>query len=66
MEYLPTYAPDFDPIEECLSKLKAILRTFKARTPRKLGNALRYALAQVTFDDIRGWFRHCGYTYSLN
>jgi transposase len=66
VESLPAYSPDFAPIEECSSKSKAILRTLKARTPRKLGNALRYALTQVTFDDIRGWFRHCEYTYSLN
>lgn len=66
VEYLPAYSPDFDPIEECISKIKAILRKLKARTKRKLGNALRYAIEQVTPDDIRGWFRHCGYTYSLN
>lgn len=66
VEYLPAYSPDFDPIEECISKVKALLRMLKARTQRKLGTALQYALAQVTLDDIRGWFRHCGYTYSLN
>ena len=66
VEYLPAYSPDFDPIEECIAKLKTILRTLKARTQRKLGTALQYALAQVTTEDIRGWFKHCGYTYSLN
>ena len=66
VEYLPAYSPDFDPIEECISKLKAILRKLKARTKRKLGNALRYAIEQVTPKDIRGWFTHCGYTHSLN
>jgi transposase len=66
VEYLPAYSPDFDPIEECISKLKTILRTLKARTKRQLGSALKYALAQVTLEDIRGWFKHCGYTYSLN
>ena len=66
VEYLPAYSPDLDPIEECISKIKAIVRRLKARTKRKLGNALRYAIEQVTPDDIRGWFRHCGYTYSLN
>jgi transposase len=65
VEYLPAYSPDFDPIEECISKLKAILRKLKARTKRKLGNALRHAIEQVTPKDIRGWFAHCGYTYSL-
>ena len=66
VEYLPAYSPDFDPIEECIAKLKTILRTLKARTQRPLSTALKYALAQVTTQDIRGWFKHCGYTYSLN
>jgi transposase len=66
VQYLPAYSPDFDPIEECISKLKAILCKLKARTKRKLGNVLRYAIEQVTLEDIRGWFTHCGYTYSLN
>jgi len=65
VEYLPAYSPDFDPLEECSAKLKTILRTLKARTPRTLRTALKYALAQVTTEDIRGWFKHCGYTYSL-
>lgn len=64
VEYLPAYSPDFDPIEECISKLKTMLRTLKARTQRKLDNALRYAIAQVTPEDICGWFNHCGYAYS--
>lgn len=66
LEYLPAYSPDFDPIEECISKIKAILRKVKARTKRTLSRALRQAIELVTLDDIRGWFRHCGYTYSLN
>lgn len=66
VEYLPAYSPDFAPLEECIAKLKTILRTLKARTQRTLTTALKYALAQVTTEDIRGWFKHCGYTYSLN
>jgi transposase len=66
VEYLATYSPDFAPLEEGMAKIKSILRMLKARTQRKLGNALRYAIEQVTPDDIRGWFRHCGYTSSLN
>ena len=66
IEYLPAYAPDFAPIEECLAKSTTVLRALKARTQRKLGRALKYAIEQVTLEDIRGWFRHCGYTYSLN
>ena len=66
VEYLPTYSPDFAPLEEGMAKIKSLLRMLKARTQRKLGNALRYAIEQVTPDDIRGWFRHWGYTSSLN
>jgi transposase len=61
MEYLPAYSPQFNPIEECISKIKAMLRTWSADTERKLRNALKRALARVTLSDIRGWFTHCGY-----
>jgi transposase len=62
---LPAYSPDFNPIEGCISKLKAALRAFKARTQRKLTTALANAIALVTKEDIRGWFEHCGYVFSL-
>lgn len=63
--HIPAYSPDFNPIENCISKLKSALRSFKARTKRKLTNALAKALALITKDDIRGWFEHCGYVFSL-
>lgn len=31
--FLPSYSPDFSPIEEAFSKLKAFLRRAEARTP---------------------------------
>lgn len=61
VEPLPAYSPDLDPIEECISKVKAELRRVKADTGRKLRNALKRAFAKVTPKDIRGWFQHCGY-----
>jgi len=64
--HLPAYSPDFNPIEECISKIKETLRSLKARTKRKLYNALAKAIEKVTTDDILGWFKHCGYTFSLN
>ena len=63
--YLPAYSPDFNPLEECISKIKEALRSFKARTPRKLYNALAKAIALVTENDILGWFKHCGYVFSF-
>jgi len=62
VEPLPAYSPDFNPKEECISKVKAELKRVKANTKRKLKNALQRAYAKVTLSDIRGWFRHCGYS----
>lgn len=64
--HLPAYSPDFNPIEGCIAKLKTALRSFKARTKRNLTRALAKALARITTADIRGWFEHCGYVFSLN
>jgi transposase len=39
--YLPPYSPDYSPIENCWSKLKANLRKTKARTREALDDALK-------------------------
>jgi transposase len=59
--YLPSYSPDFNPIEHAWSKLKALLRKRGARTLRKLRNALRWALLEITACDAHGWMSHCGF-----
>jgi transposase len=61
VEHLPAYSPDFNPLEECISKLKAILRRRRPETPQALSRGLAFALTQVTPSDIEGWFSHCGY-----
>jgi transposase len=38
--FLPSYSPDFSPIEEAFSKLKAFLRRVGARTPEALQEAI--------------------------
>lgn len=58
---LPPYSPDFNPIEEMWSKVKAFLRKAKARTQKTLVRAIADALATITQDDCVAWFRHCGY-----
>lgn len=63
--HLPPYSPDFNPIEECISKIKQSLRSAKARTKRKLLSALAKAIKSVTIENICGWFAHCGYIFSL-
>ena len=59
--FLPAYSPDYSPIEETFSKLKAFLRRVGARTHEALQEAIGQALDTVTAADARGWFRHCGY-----
>lgn len=59
--YLPPYSPDFNPIEQCWSKVKAALRAAGARDREALEEALVEAMDTVTSTDIRNWFAHCGY-----
>ena len=59
--FLPGYSPDFSPIEETFSKLKAYLRRAGARTREALEEAICQALLTVSAQDARGWFSHCGY-----
>jgi hypothetical protein len=59
--YLPSYSPDFNPIEPCWSKLKGGLRAKAARTLQALEAELSPALATITAQDAQGWFRLCGY-----
>jgi transposase len=61
LEYLPPYAPDFSPIEQCWSKVKAMLRATAARTRATRDAAITQALNMVTPQEARGWFDHCGY-----
>jgi transposase len=59
--YLPPYSPDFNPIEEALSKIKHLLRKSGARTKEALIEAMGRALAAVSARDVRGFFVNCGY-----
>ncbi len=59
--FLPSYSPDFSPIEEAFSKLKALLRRAQARTKESLVEAIGRALDAITPEDAKGWFAHCGY-----
>ncbi len=60
--FLPPYSPDFTPIEQAFSKLKAVLRRLGARTHEALWEAMRVAVEAITRDDALAWFAHAGYT----
>ena len=58
---LPSYSPDFSPIELAFSQVKAYLRRVGARTQEALEAAIAEAIDQVTAADAKGYYRHCGY-----
>jgi transposase len=49
--FLPAYSPDFTPIEQAFSKLKAVLRRVEARTQEALEAAIATALDRITATD---------------
>jgi transposase len=61
VRHLPAYSPDLNPIERLFSKIKAYLRSAKARTVDGLIGAMGEALRAVRPGDILGWFAHSGY-----
>jgi transposase len=60
--YLPPYSPEFNPIEEAFSKIKALVRKAEARTREALVEAIGRGISMVTAEDSRAFFDHCGYT----
>jgi len=61
---LPAYSPDLNPIEKMWSKIKAFLRSVKARTFDTLLDAIADALKTITPSDAQGWFSSCCYPAS--
>ena len=59
--FLPPYSPDFTPIEEAFSKIKAILRGLGACTKEALQEAVHLATRAITRHDAAAWFAHAGY-----
>lgn len=62
--YLPPYSPDFNPIEMAFAKLKALLRSVRARTIDDLWKAIADALDQFTALECRNYFAAAGYDAS--
>jgi transposase len=59
--YLPPYSPDFNPIENAFSKLKAHIRKAAARTVEALEDAVASALNTFQPDECANFFAHAGY-----
>jgi len=56
--FLPPYSPELSAVEECGSKVKALVRAAEPRTASDVIDAMGHAIGQVTPQDARGWFNH--------
>jgi transposase len=61
LRYLPPYSPDFNPIENAFSKLKAMLRARAERTVQALWNAVGEVIEKFTPTECENYFAACGY-----
>jgi len=59
--YLPSYSPDFNPIEEAFSKIKNLIRKAQVRSREALLEAIGAAISALSAQDARSFFEHCGY-----
>jgi transposase len=61
LRFLPTYSPDFNPIEHAFAKIKQRLRRAEARSFAALQAATGPALDAITAADAHAFFRAAGY-----
>lgn len=59
--FLPSYSPDFSPIEPAFAKLKQAWRKAEARTLEALYDTIMATLPTITPEDAHGFFADCGY-----
>jgi transposase len=64
--YLPSYSPDFSPIELAFAKIKAELRQLGARTIEALEAAVAQALRHISPEEASAFFTHCGFRLRPN
>ncbi|MBB4200001.1 transposase [Rhodoblastus sphagnicola] len=61
LPYLPPYSPDFNPIENAFSKLKALLRKAAERTVDGLWAKVADLLAEFSPKECANFFAAAGY-----
>ncbi len=61
LRHLPPYSPDFNPIEQAFSKLKALLRKAAARTIPDLWTAIAEAIPLFSQAECANYFNAAGY-----
>jgi transposase len=58
---LPPYSPDYNPIENAISKIKTMLRKLAKRTVLGLFDGINTAMESITVADAKAFIRNCGY-----
>jgi hypothetical protein len=63
--YLPPYSPDYNPIEQTFSAVKAWLRRHEADAinPDVRPWLIHQACSAVTAESAAGWILNCGYFF---
>lgn len=64
LRYLPSYSPDFNPIEMMFAKLKALLRKAAERTIDNLWERIGKILDEFSPQECSNYFNHIGYGLS--
>jgi transposase len=59
--FLPPYSPDFNPIEQVFSKLKALLRKAQERTVENVWRRIGTLLPAFSPHECANYFRNAGY-----
>lgn len=59
---LPAYSPDFNPIEQAISKIKAVLKKLACRTVDGLFEGIGKAINSITTTDATHYIEHGGYS----
>lgn len=59
--YLPSYSPDFSPIELAFATIKAELERIGARNREALEAAIAQAVSLISPQQARAFFTHCGF-----
>jgi len=61
LRFLPPYSPDFNPIENAFSKLKALLRKAAERSVEGLWAAIGHIVSTFVPTECANYFAACGY-----
>ena len=65
LRFLPPYSPDFNPIEQVFSKLKAFLRALRPRTFDRVLELVATGMRLFSSAECANYVRNCGYRLTV-